>query len=201
MRRCFLVLLCVLLCGALAVPTCAAEKKDFDETLVLDNGKVLRSSQKAAIRERLETVSKDFQVYLYLLTEATIGDQDPMAYAEKYFVSNGLGYGKMQDGILLFLCMDRREWVIYGNGVGDQAITEEKAQEIGEKIRPALIDEDYVEAVTVFGAECMICLDLAVNREKNPIRAGVTMVIFLGSAGALIVTGVIQGRKKKRKGI
>ena len=201
MRRCFLVLLCVLLCGALAMPTCATEEKAFDEVLVFDNGKVLRSSQKAVIRERLETVSKEFQVYLYLLTEAAIGDQDPVAYAEKFYFSNGLGCGKQQDGILLLLCMDRREWAIYGVGLGEQAIADGKAQEIGQKIRPALIDGDYVEAVTVFGAECMTCLDKTVNREKNPVRAGITMVIFLGSAGALIVTGVIQSRKKKRKEI
>lgn len=199
MRSIFLFLLCFLLCGTLVVPTNAVQKEEFDEVLVFDNGNILRRGQEGQIRERLKTVSQDFQVYLYLVTEASIGDHDALAYAEHYFHANDLGCGDKKDGILLLLCMDRREWAIYGNGLGKQAVADGRARMIGEKIRPALIERDYVEALTIFGAECMIHLDVAVNQEKNPIRAGVTMAVFLGSAGALVVVGVVQSRQKKRK--
>ncbi len=199
MKRIVLFLLCILLCGAWMVPACGAEEDVFDETLVFDNGKILSPEDRGQVKQRLETVSQEFDVYVYLLTENSIEDADTLAYAERFYFTHGLGCGENRDGILLFLCMDRREWAIYGVGLGENAVADGYAAQIGEKIRPFLVERDCVGAVTVFGAECMVRLDTVVDRHLNATGATVTAVIFIGVGATLIVTGFLRKKRKNEQ--
>ncbi len=198
MRKTCLILLCILICWTLVTPAAAAEwDGEFTEKLILDNGKVFSGKEEGSMQWKLAKVSREFKAYLYVLTEATIGDQDPKAYAEKYYITQKLGCGEKQDGIMLFLCMDQQKWVIYANGLGDQAVSEEAVQAIGDKIRPELVEGDFVQAVSIFEHECMKYLEAEVNREKYPVREGTKTVIFFCAAAALIVTGIVRSVKKK----
>ena len=48
-----------------------------------------------------------------------IGDADQRDYAKNYYISNGLGYGDEQSGILFLLAVGSRKYVTitYGEGV------------------------------------------------------------------------------------
>lgn len=199
MKRIVLLLLCILLCGAWIVPACGAEENAFEETLVFDNGEILSAVDRGQIKEQLNKVSREYQVYLYFLTENSIGDEDVLAYAERFYFTHRLGCGQSQDGILLFLCMERREWAIYGVGLGEDAVADGYAARIGEKIRPYLVERDCVGAVSIFSSECMTRLDTVVDRHPEATSATVSAVIFSGIGVALIVTGIVRKRKKSEQ--
>lgn len=197
MKKALTVFLCVLLCMGSCVTAFAMEEDEFEENLILDHANVLGKGQERQLQLKLEALSREFQVYLYLLTESSIEEGDSKAYAEKYYLSKGLGCGEKRDGILLFLCIERQEIIIYANGVGDQAISEEAALDISNKVFDELANGSYVKAVECFGDECMVYLEAEVNREKNPVLAMVSMVVFLGTGAALIITGLVRKRKQK----
>ena len=198
MRKTCLILLCILICWTLITPVAAAEwDEEFNEKLILDNGNVFSGKEEGGMQWKLAKVSREFKTYLYILTEATIGEQDPKAYAEKYFISQNLGCGENRNGVMLFLCMDRQKWVIYANGLGDQAVSEEDVQAIGDKIRPELVEGDFVQAVSIFEKECMRYLEEEVNREKYPVHEGIKTAIFFCATAALIVTGIVRSVKKR----
>lgn len=93
-KKLFALLAAALLCMALTLPAGAAAPLVRDECGVFD------ADTLADLEEQAESASDGHDVDVYFLVVDDIGDADQRDYAKNYYISNGLGYGDEQSGIL-----------------------------------------------------------------------------------------------------
>ena len=86
--------------------------------LVRDECGVFDADTLADLEEQAESASDGHDVDVYFLVVDDIGDADQRVYAKNYYISNGLGYGDEQSGILFLLAVGSRKYVTitYGEG-------------------------------------------------------------------------------------
>ena len=111
-KKLFALLAAALLCMALTLPAGAAAPLVRDECGVFD------ADTLADLEEQAESASDGHDVDVYFLVVDDIGDADQRDYAKNYYISNGLGYGDEQSGILFLLAVGSRKYVTitYGEG-------------------------------------------------------------------------------------
>ena len=98
-KKLFALLAAALLCMALTLPAGAAAPLVRDECGVFD------ADTLADLEEQAESASDGHDVDVYFLVVDDIGDADQRDYAKNYYISNGLGYGDEQSGILFLLAV------------------------------------------------------------------------------------------------
>ena len=96
-KKLFALLAAALLCMALTLPAGAAAPLVRDECGIFD------ADTLADLEEEAESASEGHGVDVYFLVVDSIGDADQREYAKNYYISNGLGYGDEQSGILFLL--------------------------------------------------------------------------------------------------
>lgn len=64
-------------------------------------------------------------------------------YAKNYYISNGLGYGDEQSGILFLLAVGSRKYVTITYGEGVTAFTDYRIEQQEDEIVPQLSDEEW----------------------------------------------------------
>lgn len=126
-KKLFALLAAALLCMALTLPAGAAAPLVRDECGVFD------SDTLADLEEQAESASDGHDVDVYFLVVDDIGDADQRDYAKNYYISNGLGYGDEQSGILI------------------------EQQE--DEIVPQLSDEEWADAAYTYIDMCDYALD------------------------------------------
>ena len=104
-KKLFALLAAALLCMALTLPAGAAAPLVRDECGVFD------ADTLADLEEQAESASDGHDVDVYFLVVDDIGDADQRDYAKNYYISNGLGYGDEQSGILFLLAVGSRKYV------------------------------------------------------------------------------------------
>lgn len=190
MKKSVLMLLLVLMCAACAVNVFAAEPVDY----VVDNAELLTNYEEAELTAELETLSREYQVDVAVVTMESIGYEDPDDFAESYFLSNGYGQGEYDDGILLLISMQYRDWAIYTSGVGYDAVSNSDASDIGELIASDLGSGDYADAFHTFAEECAYYLDIEENGEPFPFVRILLVSLAIGIVAAFIVTAILKGQ-------
>lgn len=191
MKKVIAILMAVMLCAALAVTAFAAQNPT-----IRDHADLLTASEEKKLQKKLDQIGEEYNVYLYVLTMESINGSPSLDYAEMMFWSNGLGYGEDQDGILLLVSMEERDWAIYTNGVGHDAVSNSEADEIGNRIAPLLKDEEYAAAFETFAEECEEYIDIEINGAPFPFLKVLFISLAVGAVVALIVTGIMKGQLK-----
>lgn len=125
------------------------EKKRF-----VDNAGLLDTSEYASLSLRLNDISERHGCDVVIVTEKSIGDKSPEAYADDYFDYNGYGIGDDRSGILLLINMADRDWHISTSGYCMNAFTDVGMDFIANKFLPDLKDKDYENAFEIFINQC-----------------------------------------------
>ena len=147
------LLAAALLCMALTLPAGAAAPLVRDECGVFD------ADTLADLEEQAESASDGHDVDVYFLVVDDIGDADQRDYAKNYYISNGLGYGDEQSGILFLLAVGSRKYVTITYGEGVTAFTDYRIEQLEAEIAtltaamndPAFYQRDAA-AITAHGA-------------------------------------------------
>ena len=134
-KKLFALLAAALLCMALTLPAGAAAPLVRDECGVFD----------------ADTLAD--------LEEHDIGDADQRDYAKNYYISNGLGYGDEQSGILFLLAVGSRKYVTITYGEGVTAFTDYRIEQQEDEIVPQLSDEEWADAAYTYIDMCDDALD------------------------------------------
>ena len=140
-KKLFALLAAALLCMALTLPAGAAAPLVRDECGVFD------ADTLADLEEQAESASDGHDVDVYFLVVDDIGDADQRDYAKNYYISNGLGYGDEQSGILFLLAVGSRKYVTITYGEGVTAFTDYRIEQQEDEIVPQLSDEEWADAV------------------------------------------------------
>ena len=142
-----------LLCMALTLPAGAAAPLVRDECGVFD------ADTLADLEEQAESASDGHDVDVYFLVVDDIGDADQRDYAKNYYISNGLGYGDEQSGILFLLAVGSRKYVTITYGEGVTAFTDYRIEQQEDEIVPQLSDEEWADAAYTYIDMCDDALD------------------------------------------
>ena len=172
---------------SMALSVCAAPTE-----FVFDEAELLSKSEEAALSETLQTISEAYEAQVAVATVSSVGDGDVDALVNAYYDGMELGYGENQDGVLLLVCMNPREFRILSNGLAGDAITMNEINLITEEITPDLSSGYYADAFTLFAEECEYYLNGYIN--GFPFDAGAT---FMLAAAVGLLTGVIVASSLK----
>ena len=200
-KKLFALLAAALLCMALTLPAGAAAPLVRDECGIFD------ADTLADLEEEAESASEGHGVDVYFLVVDSIGDADQREYAKNYYISNGLGSGDEQSGILFLLAVGSRKYVTITYGGGVTAFTDYRIEQQEDEIVPLLSDEEWEDAADTYIEMCDEALDYYADHGEpididNDVGLGdlmVAMLVPLGISAVICFVLYSQMKTAKRK--
>ena len=118
MKKCFSLLLILLLLSLFPYSALAEDTGNESFPYVLDNAGILTESQRGALESRAAQFSEAHGCSLYIVTVKDHTEFNPDVYeaAKGIFKYYDLGYGEGKDGVLLLLSMNERDFGLIGHG-------------------------------------------------------------------------------------
>ena len=138
---------------------------DRQKPLLVDDADLLNDSQEAALLSLLEAKSDAVKADIAVVTVYGTDGQDLETYAYDYYDYNGYGQGEDNDGVLLMIDMEAREYWITTTGYCIEAITDYGLEKIENDFLAALSAGNYNGAFRTFASDCETLI--AAAREGN----------------------------------
>ena len=189
-RKLLTMLVVVMLCVSLTISASAASGAD-----IYDEADLLSSAEETQIAEKLSKIGEQFDAQIVIMTVPT-SDGSIDTFVEDVYDSMNMGYGENQNGVLLLVCMDSREYRILSNGYAGEAIGMDQIDAISGAIVSDLSDGDYADAFITFADNCAYYLDGYLN--GYPFNAGKNLVVALiiGVVAGVIVAFILKKQLK-----
>jgi len=146
--RILAALLLTVLC--LAIPVSAERTLP----LMVDDADILTESEESLLLAKLEALSQDLSCEIAVVTVSSLGGKHVQDYADDFYDDNGYGYGSGDDGVLLLLAENEREWAITLYGTAKNALSDSALYYIEERMLPDLRRDDYYEGFLTFAEGC-----------------------------------------------
>jgi uncharacterized protein len=185
MKRCFSLALCLLILLLLPVSASASSQYVIDEAHLLTEQEVMELD--AGCRQFRETSNMD----LVFLTVDTLGGIPAMVYADDYFDAH-----YAEDGILLLVAMEEREWHISTCGTAIEAFSDIDLSSMEDSLVSKLSNGKYFKAFQTFlsDAEYYWC-----NEEVSDLDAGLFFGVPSGAVIALIVLFIMRSNMNTKR--
>ena len=193
---------------ALAAPSADAAvlPKPSQREYIVDTAGIVSAEDCAQIEKIGEDLREKTKAEIVVVTVATLDGTDIESYANELFRSWGIGDAKQSNGVLLLIAKDDRKFRIeVGYGLEGE-ITDGRAGEILDKMKPYFRDEKYSEGVlnayqklaayayraagVAPGADVNETLEDASTHEEEPSILMNVLIFFLAIIG-MILLGVI----------
>ena len=190
MKRIISLLFVCLLCVTLTVP-CFAE--EFVNPPIVDGAQYLNEAQLEKLSEKIEGIRQKYNFEVAIVTEDEMSGYDAMSSADDIYDYNGYGAGENDDGILLYICAETREYWITTHADGLRVFNERGIDYLKKNIEEQLVNDNYYLAMDVFADLCDELLEMAAN--------GVRITWDEAKPGDLAVysdnshIGIVAGRK------
>ena len=207
-QLCALLFIIVSLLALASPPADAAvPPRPAQREYVVDAAGMVRPGDAERIRQIGAELREKTKAELVVVTVDTLDGTDIESYANELFRSWGIGDAKQSNGVLLLIAKDDRKFRIeVGYGLEGE-ITDGRAGEILDKMKPYFRDEKYSEGVlnayqklaayayraagVAPGADVSETLEEAsTNEEEEPSILMNVLIFFLAIVG-MIVLGVI----------
>ncbi|MCL2631572.1 MAG: TPM domain-containing protein [Coriobacteriia bacterium] len=165
--------------------------------LVVDEAGLLTDREVENLIDLLERLSEENKCEIAVVTVYSLGGKSAMDYADDFYDYNGYGYGPNDDGILLLLSMEYRDYWVTTYGTAYEQLTEERFEWLLADVLPLLSNGDYYRAFERFAynsAELMQ-MDKPSNiyypPEPLPPRKWVTAAGFAKWSLISLVSGMV----------
>lgn len=194
-KRIWSFVLACLLCLALTVTAFAT---DIDRCS--DSASLLSKAEYGELHDKLDALSEQLKFDIVVVTMDSLNGWDIVDAADSIYEEYHLGYGATNDGVILLIAMDSRDWIITAKGFGSEAISDQTCDYIGDQIVPYLSDGEFAAAFSLYADQCAAMVNDARNGNtfKAPFNAaksiGIAVVVSL--IVALIVVGSMKGKLK-----
>lgn len=198
-KKRFLAFLFILIFTVIsAIPLSAADHRPR----LVDNARLLSDNEEKKLLNTLDEISTRQNVDIVVVTTDSLCGRSPMEYADDFYDENGYA----NDGILLLVSMEDRDWWVSTSGFGITAITDAGLDYISEEFLDDLSDGNYLKAFCIFAKQCDAFITQAKTGEpydvgnlpKNPFDLVKYFVIALiiGVVVAFLVTQVMKSQLK-----
>lgn len=156
MKKILSVILTVILMSIATVIVFAEQGYDTDRQLprVVDNADILNSTEEASLLEKLNEISERQNFDVVVATVDSLQGKTAMNYADDFYDYNGYGMGTDNDGVLLLVSMEDRDWWMSTTGFGITAITDAGIEYISDKFLEYLSDDEYAKAFDTYAELC-----------------------------------------------
>lgn len=121
---------------------------------LVDDAELLSREDRYSLVSKLDELSDKWELDIVVVTNNSLDGKSVEQYADDFFDYNGYGYGENDDGILLLLSMDTREWAMSTYGLGITIFTDSRQQEISDGFLSYLSDGDYYGGFMRFAELC-----------------------------------------------
>lgn len=179
MKKYLSFILCLLL--LLALPMAASAANPY----VVDDAGLLTSAEIAQLEERSAQFYIDTGMELVIVTAESLDGKTAMAYADEYFDAN---YG--ENGILLLIAMQEREWHISTTGTAIEAFNEVDLMGMEDGIMKYLPDGKYFKTFDRFLSDAEYYWN---NEEVTDFEASLVIGLPVGLVIALITILIMRG--------
>jgi len=197
-KKKLLVFLLVLIFCSLSVNVMAAAHP----ARLVDDANLLSASEKSELTALLDEISERHQVDVVVVTVNSLGGKSPRAFADDYYDYNGY----REDGVLLLIAMDTRDYWISTSGYGITAFTDAGIDYIEDAFLTDLSEGDYASAFETYAELCDEFITEARsgkpyddgNMPKSPFPWGQNLLISLavGFLIAFIATAIMRSKLK-----
>lgn len=169
---------------------------------LVDDAGLLTSTEAAQLEATLDEISTRQSLDIVIVTVNSTDGRSPEAFADDWFDYHDYG----NDGILLLVSMEDRDWHISTTGYGITAVTDAGLEYMSEQFLPMLSDGEYADAFRTFAELCDEFTTQAKtgdpydshNLPKEPFDPLFTLIVSLviGLVAALIITGPMKRELK-----
>lgn len=166
-----------------------------------DKADLLTDSEEEVLSDRLNEISDDYGCQVAVVTVNSTGSRTATEYAERYFKKNGYGYGTDQNGIILLISAEDRNWALTTHGDATRIFTDGRQKYMSNKFVPYLSDDEYAEAFSQYAGICNSYLAHADadddDSDTSPLSAVWIPVSFgIGAGIGLIILLIAKSRLK-----
>ena len=191
------LILILVLCLIMAVPAFASsDTSSAEEYLLYDEADLLSDAEEAALSQKLLTVSHEHGAQIIVVTLSALESGDVDGFVEYLYDEMEFGYTEYHDGVLLFVCMDPREYRILSNGFAGNAITSGEIDAIGNAIVSDLSAGDYAGAFDEFADRCDYYLDGYLNGYPFNFGKNLLIALAIGILAGLLVAFSLKAQLK-----
>ena len=146
MKRIFSCLLLLLLVISLVIPAYA----DFQNPSIVDDAEYLMQSELSYLSKELDKVREKYSFEVAIYTESDMTSDTAEESADDIYDYQGYGAGENDDGIMLYICRDTREYHFTTHGDGLKYFNSNGLKYLESKVVPYLSEDDYYEAFEIF---------------------------------------------------
>ncbi len=142
MKKLLSCVLLTLLLLTLFLPVYAS----FENPSIVDEAEYLMQSELASLTEKLDKVRNEYDFEVAIYTQSDMTSSTAEASADDIYDYQGYGAGENDDGIMLYICSDTREYHFTTHGKGLQYFNSNGLAYLESKVVPHLSENDYYEA-------------------------------------------------------
>ena len=115
---------------------------ETDFASVVDHAGLLSSKEETSLETKALQLRQQLQMDVVILTVNSTDGHSPQRYANEFYDRNGYA----DDGILLLVSMEERDWYICTTGKAQDIFTEYGIEQLGDTFVPYLSSGDYATA-------------------------------------------------------
>ena len=200
MKKTFSCMLLLFITMTLLLPAYAA----FDNPPIIDDAGYLMQSELDELSRKLDKVREKYNFEVAIYTESDMTSGSAEASADDIYDYNGYGAGENDDGIMLYICSDTREYHFTTHGKGLRYFNSNGLAYLESKVVPYLSENDYFEAFEEYIETADELLQMATdgkpyNEKQYSMKylLGVIIVCFI--APLLIAFWMMKRKLKKMK--
>ena len=185
-------------CAGFSTPVLA----ESELPLVVDGAGLLTDSEERNLESKLKDIGESHDMDIVVVTAESLEGATPQDYADDYYDYNGYA----DDGILLLVAMEDRDWYISTKGFGIEAVTDEGLDYMSEQFLGDLSDGNYYDSFVIYADLCDDFITQAEkgdaydvgNLPKEPFQPFMSLLIShgIGLVVAFVVTQVMKSQLK-----
>lgn len=205
-KKIFVLCAALAFLAAFAMPAFASENVEQDtfyagKSYLTDFAGAFTEEQSAEILTKLQTAAAECKTDIAAATVTSLGKHSSKETAQNIYELSGYG----ENGMLLLLSIEDREWCIYTTDSFSGVITADCKQYIYEHISDYLSNDDYVSAIEEYAKQSEYLIDLyqsgtPYSAEKADDDNGgsngflrLIIALAVGAVAGFIDTGSMKG--------
>ncbi len=174
----------------------------FENPSIVDDAGYLMQSELASLSKELDKVREKYGFEVAIYTESDMTSSTAQASADDIYDYQGYGAGENDDGIMLYICSDTREYHFTTHGEGLKYFNSNGLKYLESKVVPYLSEDDYYEAFEIFIETTDELLQMAKDgkpyNEKQYSTKYLIGVIIAALLIPLLVAWILMKKKLKK---
>ena len=198
MKKIFSCMLLLFITMTLLLPAYAA----FENPSIVDEAGYLMQSELDELSRELDKVREKYNFEVAIYTESDMTSGSAEASADDIYDYNGYGAGENDDGIMLYICSDTREYHFTTHGKGLRYFNSNGLAYLESKVLPYLEDDNYYKAFSVYIETTEELLQMATDgkpyNEKQYSMKYLFGVIIVCLIAPLLIAFLMMRKKLKK---